>query len=52
VLEKAVLSYAKIFLKFQVLGDETPKRKGSYKFSGNPRRVIQFCRRGEMTGKR
>jgi hypothetical protein len=50
-LEKAVLSHAKICLNVQVLGAETLKRRGSYGFSGNPRRVVRFCRRGGMTGK-
>jgi hypothetical protein len=50
-LEEAVLSCSKIIPNIQVLRDETPKKRGSYSFSGNPRRVVWFCRRGGMTGK-
>jgi hypothetical protein len=51
VLEKSELSHAKIFLNIQVLGAETLKRREPYRFSGNPRRAVRFCRRGRMIGK-
>jgi hypothetical protein len=50
-LEKVVLSHAKIYLNLQVLGAKTLKIRGSYRFFGNPRRVVRFCRRGGMIGK-
>jgi hypothetical protein len=45
VLEEAVLFYAKISPNVQVLRAETPQKGGSYRFSGNPRRVVRFCRK-------
>jgi hypothetical protein len=44
-LEEVVLSYAKIIPNVQVLRAETPQKGGSYGFSGNPRRVVRFCRK-------
>jgi hypothetical protein len=44
-LEEAVLSYAKITPNVQVLRAETPKKGGSYGFSGNPRRAVRFCKK-------
>jgi hypothetical protein len=40
-LEKSVLSSAKILLNFQVLGTETLKRRGPYRISGKPGKVVQ-----------
>jgi hypothetical protein len=37
---------------FKFEAAETTKRRGLYGFSGNPRRVVRFYRRGGMTGKR
>jgi hypothetical protein len=48
-LEEAVLSYAKFIPNFQVLRAETEKEGGLYKISGNPRRVVRFCKKGWMT---
>jgi hypothetical protein len=48
VLEEVVPSYAKISPNVQVLRDETLQKGGSYefsRFSGNPRRVVRFCRK-------
>jgi hypothetical protein len=45
VLEEEILSYAKISPNVQVLRDATPQKGGSYRFSGNPRRAVQFCRK-------
>jgi hypothetical protein len=50
-LEEAVLFYAKIIPNVQVLRAKSPLIRWSYIFSGNPRRVVQFCRRGEMADK-
>jgi hypothetical protein len=50
-LEEVVLFYAKSSPNVQVLRVESPLRRRSYGFSGNPRRVVRFCRRGEMTDK-
>jgi hypothetical protein len=44
-LEEVVVSYAKIIPKVQLLMVGTPQKAGLYKFSGNPRRVIRFCRK-------
>jgi hypothetical protein len=30
---------------------ESPLKRRPYGFSGNPRRVVRFCRRGEMADK-
>jgi hypothetical protein len=43
VLEEAVYFYSKIVSNVQVLRAKTPKKGGSYRFSGNPRRVVWFC---------
>jgi hypothetical protein len=51
-LKEAVHSYGNFFPNVQVPSAETLKRRGTYGFSGNPRRVVQLCRRGGMTGKR
>jgi hypothetical protein len=44
-LEEAVLSYAKNSPNVQVLRAETEKEGGSYEISGNPRRVVRFCKK-------
>jgi hypothetical protein len=44
VLEDFVLLYAKNIPNVQVLRARTPQKGGSYGFSGNPRRVVWFCR--------
>jgi hypothetical protein len=41
-LEKFVLCYVKIIPNIQVLMAETPQKGGSYRFFGNPRRVVRF----------
>ena len=51
VLREVVHPYAIFIPNVQVLSAETPKNRGSYKFSGNPRRVVRFCRR-ERTARR
>jgi hypothetical protein len=49
-LEEAVLFNAKS-PNVQVLRAESPLRRRPYRFSGNPRRAVRFCRRGEMADK-
>jgi hypothetical protein len=44
-LKEAIHSYAKIIPNVQVLRDGTEKEGGSYRISGNPRRVIWFCKK-------
>jgi hypothetical protein len=44
-VEEVVLSYAKISPNVQVLRAETEKEGGSYEISGNPRRVVRFCKK-------
>jgi hypothetical protein len=44
-LEEDVLSYAKISPNAQVLRAETLQKGGPYRFSRNPRRVVQFYRK-------
>jgi hypothetical protein len=47
-LKEAIHFYIIFFPKFQVLSVGTPKRRGSYVFSGNPRRVVQFKKKGRL----
>jgi hypothetical protein len=44
-LKEAVHSYELFSPNIQVTSAETPQRGRSYKISGNPRRVVRFCRR-------
>jgi hypothetical protein len=44
-LKESVHSYALFSPNVQVKSVETPQRGRSYEISGNPRRVIWFCRR-------
>jgi hypothetical protein len=44
-LKVVVHSYALFSLNVQVTSAETPQRGRPYKFFGNPRRVVRFCRR-------
>jgi hypothetical protein len=44
-LKEVVHSYALFSPNIQVTSVETPQRGRSYKISGNPRRVVWFCRR-------
>jgi hypothetical protein len=44
-VEEHVLSYAKIIPNIKILRAETPQKGGSYKFFGNPRRVVRFSRK-------
>ena len=50
-LKEVIHSYGNFIPNAQVPSAETLKRRGSYGFFGNPRRVVRFCRRGGMTGK-
>jgi hypothetical protein len=50
-LKEVVHSYGYFIPKIQVASVETLNRRGSYRFFGNPRRVVRFYRRGGMTGK-
>jgi hypothetical protein len=50
VLEEAILSYAKNIPNIQLLRGETEKEGGPYKISGNPRRVVQFCKSERRLG--
>jgi hypothetical protein len=43
-LEEVMLSYAKISPNVQVLRAETEKG-GAYEISGNPRRIVRFCKK-------
>jgi hypothetical protein len=43
-LKEFVPSYPNFIPNVQVLRVGTPKKGGSYGFSGNPRRVVWFCR--------
>jgi hypothetical protein len=45
VLKEAVHSYALFSPNVQVPSAGTPQRGRSYTISGNPRRVVRFCRR-------
>jgi hypothetical protein len=45
-MREVVHSYANFSPNFQVLSVGTPKRRGSYRFSGNPRRPYDFAVRG------
>jgi hypothetical protein len=47
-LKEVVHSYAIFSPKFQVLSVGTPKKRGSYIFSGNPRRSYGSVERGEQ----
>jgi hypothetical protein len=44
-LEEFILSCAKITHNIQVIRAETSQQGGSYEFSGNPKRVVRFCRK-------
>jgi hypothetical protein len=44
-LKESVHSYAKISPNVSVEGAETTKKERVVPFSGNPRRVVRFCRR-------
>jgi hypothetical protein len=44
-LEESVLSYAKFIPNIKALRDKIPQKGGSYGFSGNPRRVVRFCKK-------
>jgi len=44
-VEETILSHAKVSPNVQLLRVETPQKGGSYGFSGNPRRVVRFCRK-------
>jgi hypothetical protein len=44
-LKEAVHSYALFSPNVQVPSAETPQRGRPYEISGNPRRVVRFCRR-------
>ena len=44
-LKEAVYSYALFSPNVQVPSAGTPQRGRSYTISGNPRRVVRFCRR-------
>jgi hypothetical protein len=44
-LKEAIHSYALFIPSVQVTSAETSQRGRPYKISGNPRRVIRFCRR-------
>jgi hypothetical protein len=44
-LKEVVHSYALFSPNVQVTSVETPQRGRSYEIFGNPRRVVQFCRR-------
>jgi hypothetical protein len=50
-MEEVILFYATIIPSVQVLRSETPLRRRPHRFSGNPRRVVWFYRRGEMANK-
>jgi hypothetical protein len=50
-LKEVVHSYALFSPNVQVLSVGTPQKGGSYGFSGNPRRVVRFCRSERMTGR-
>jgi hypothetical protein len=45
VLKEYVHSYSKNSPNVQVLRVETEKEGGSYGISGNPRRVVRFCKK-------
>ena len=44
-LKEFVHSYSKNIANFQVLTTETEKEGGSYRISGNPRRVVRFYKK-------
>ena len=44
-MKETVHSYSKIIPNVQVLRAETEKEGGSYRIFGNPRRVVQFCKK-------
>jgi hypothetical protein len=50
-LKEVVHSYALFIPSVQVLSVGTPRKGGLYEISGNPRRVIWFCRNERMTGR-
>jgi hypothetical protein len=50
-LKEVVHSYGNFIPNFKVASAGTLKRRGSYGFSRNLRRVVRFCRRGGMIGK-
>jgi hypothetical protein len=49
-LKEVVHSYALFSPSVQVTSVETPQKGRSYGISGNPRRVVRFCRSERMTG--
>jgi hypothetical protein len=50
-LKEVVPSCPNFSPNVQVLRAGTPQKGGSYRFSGNPRRVVRFCRNEKMTGR-
>jgi hypothetical protein len=48
VLEEVVHSYTIFIPNIQVTSVENPQKGRPYRFFGNPRRAVQFCRRERM----